>query len=89
MVEELTYLGVKVGGRGRDIFQKEKKDILQKANMKAAQLISEIKKSYDKTTVGKAVWKLQKMPTILYGKQVVTIPKHIIKKTTNHWKQSV
>ena len=55
VVEEVKYLGVKVGGRGRNIFQNERKCILQKANMKAAQLISQIKKSYDKTTVGKAV----------------------------------
>ena len=80
VVEELKYVGVKGGGRGRNIFQIEKKEIVKKANIKAAQLISEIKKIYDKTTVGKAVWKLQKMPAILYGKQVVTIPKHIIKK---------
>ena len=55
VVEEVKYLGVKVGGRGRNIFQKEKNDVIQKAQFKAAQLKSYIKKSYDKTSVGKAI----------------------------------
>ena len=38
------------------------------------------KNSYDKTSVGKAIWKLQMMPSIMYGKQVITLPKHVIRK---------
>ena len=42
VVEEVKYLGVKVGGRGRNIFQKEKDAVIQKAQIKAAQLKSYI-----------------------------------------------
>ena len=80
IVKEVKYLGVKVGGRRRDIFQLEREEVIQKAQIKAAQIKSYIKKSYDKTSVGKAIWKLQMMPSIMYGKQVITLPKHIIKK---------
>ena len=76
----MKYLGVKVGGRGRNIFQWEKEDVIQKAQIKAAQIKSYVKKSYDKTTVGKAIWKLQMMPSIMYGKQVITLPKKVIKE---------
>ena len=34
VVEEVKYLGVKVGGRGRNIFQKEKKDMIKKPRSK-------------------------------------------------------
>ena len=39
-----------------------------------------IKKNYDITSVGKAVWKLQAIPALLFGKQVVTLPKKTIDK---------
>ena len=39
-----------------------------------------MKKSYDITTVGKAVWKLQIIPALLYGKQVVILNKKLIDK---------
>ena len=39
-----------------------------------------IKKSYDITSVGKAVWKQQAVPALLFGKQVVTLTKKIIDK---------
>ena len=48
--------------------------------MKAAQIKSYIKKSYDKTSVGKAIWKQKMMTALMYGKQVITLPKHIIQK---------
>ena len=44
VVEEVKYLGVKVGGVGRNIYQREKKEVIQKAQVKAAQLMSYIKK---------------------------------------------
>ena len=40
----MKYLGVKVGGRGRDIFQFEREDVIRKAQVKAAQIKSYIKK---------------------------------------------
>ena len=66
VVKEVKYLGVKVGGRGRNIFQKEKVEVIQKAQIKAAQIKSYIKKSYDKTSVGKAIWKLKVMSAVMY-----------------------
>merc|ERR1711888_417863 len=42
VVEEVKYLRVKVGGRGRNIFQKEKNEVIQKAQIKAAELKSYI-----------------------------------------------
>ena len=80
VVKEVKYLGIKVGGRGRYIFKLEREDVIKKAQIKAAQIKSYIKKSYDKTSVGKAIWMLQMMPSILYGKQVIILPKRVIKK---------
>ena len=79
-VKEVKYLGLKVGGYGRDIFKYEREDVVRKAQEKAAQIKAYIKKSYDKTTVGKAIWKLQMMPAIMYGKQIIILTKKIIKK---------
>ena len=38
MVDRVKYLGVIVGGRGRDIFQYEREDLIEKAQKKAAQI---------------------------------------------------
>merc|ERR1711888_92038 len=71
IVKKVKYLGVLVGGYGRDIFKYERERVIEKAQKKAAQIKSYIKKSYDKTTVGEAVWKLQMMPALMYRKQVI------------------
>ena len=44
----MKYLGVYLGGSGRDIFRAEKRIWLKKAKKKANEVISQIKKSYDK-----------------------------------------
>ena len=80
VVKKVKYLGVLVGGYGRDIFKYERESIIEKAQKKAAQIKSYIKKSYDKTTVGKAVWKLQMIPALMYRKQVVILSKKVIQK---------
>ena len=69
-----------MGCYGRDIFKYERENVIEKAQKKAAQNKSYIKKNYDKTTVGKAVWKLQMMPALMYGKQVVILSKKVIEK---------
>ena len=79
-MKEVKYLGIKVGGRGRDIFKLEREDVIRKAQMKAAQIKLYNKKSYNKTTVGKAIWKLQMIPALMYGKQVIILPKKVIQK---------
>ena len=53
-VEVVQYLGIKIGGRGRNIFQAEKKIWLEKARKKANELIPQIKKNFDKVVVGKS-----------------------------------
>ena len=46
-IEEVKYLGIQIGGRGKDIFQAENKTWIQKVEKKANELISQIKKSFD------------------------------------------
>ena len=67
MVGETTYLGVTIGGKGRDIFENENKKILNKANRKVNTIMSEVRKSADKVIVGKAIWKQTSVPSILFG----------------------
>ena len=69
---EAKYLGIQIGGKGRDIFQAENKLCLQKAEKKANGIISQINKSCDKVIVGKAIWKLMALPSILFGRAVIT-----------------
>ena len=52
----------------------------KKANKKANEVISQIMKSYDKVTVGKAIWKLMMIPGIMFGKGVVVTAKSTIDK---------
>ena len=63
--KEAKYLRIQIGGRGRDIFNAENKLWIQKAKNKANGLISQIKKSCDLITVGKAIWKMMAVPSIL------------------------
>ena len=76
----MKYLGIIVGGRDQNIFGEEKKIWLHKAQVKYAQLISQIKKSYDKTTVGKVIWKQIMVTALLFVKAVVMAAKTTIKK---------
>ena len=43
-------------------------------------MISQIKKSFDKIIVGKAIWKLMMVPGFLFGKAVVIMAKTTIEK---------
>ena len=73
VVDRVKYLGITLGGNGRDIFKYERESLIDKTQKKATAIKSYIKKSYDITSVGKAVWKMQAIPALLFGKQVVTI----------------
>ena len=77
---EAKYLGIQIGGKCRDIFQAENKLWIQKAEKKANGIISQIKKSCDKVIVGKAIWKLMALPSILFGRAVITTSKTNIEK---------
>ena len=78
--KEAKYLGIQIGGRGRNIFEAENKKWIEKAEEKANALIGQIKKSADKIIVGKAIWKLMAIPAILFGRAVVTTSKNHIEK---------
>ena len=78
--KEIKYLGVQVGGRGRNIFEAENKKWIEKAEKKANALIGQIKKSADKIIVGKAIWKLMAIPAILFGRGVITSSKNNIER---------
>ena len=69
--KETKYLRIQLGGKGRDIFGAENKIWIQKAEKKACELMREIKSSCDMVIVGKAVWKMMHLPSILYGRAVV------------------
>ena len=57
-----------------------KKIWLDKAKKKANEVIPQIKKSFDKVIVGKAIWKLMMVPGLLFGKAVVVTAKTTIDK---------
>ena len=80
VVEKVRYLGVTLGGVGRDIFREERNNLIERAQKKAMALKSCVKKSYDITSVGKTLWKQQAVPALLFGKQVVTLNKKIREK---------
>ena len=80
VVREAKYLGIQIGGRGRNIFEAENKKWIEKAEKKANALIGQIRKSADKIIVGKAIWKLMAIPAILFGRAVVTSSKNNIEK---------
>merc|ERR1711874_490688 len=63
MVKEAKYLGVMLGGHGRDIFEKTNEEFLANAEKQVYTLMGQIKKSADKVLVGKAIWKLMCLPT--------------------------
>merc|ERR1711891_115828 len=71
MVKETTYLGVTIGGKGRNIFEYENEKILDKVNRKVNTVMAEVRKSADKVIVGKAIWKQMSVPSFLFGRAVV------------------
>ena len=80
VVKETKYLGIKIGGRGRNIFEMENKMFNSKAEKQINILLAKIKRSADKVIVGKAIWKLMAIPAILFGRAVVTTSKKQIEK---------
>merc|ERR1711874_267732 len=77
---EVKFPGIQIGGKGRDIFQAENKLWIRKAEKKANEIVSQIKKSCDKVIVGKAIWKQMTLPSILFGRAVIAISKTNIEK---------
>merc|ERR1711895_321139 len=90
MVEEATYLGITIGGKGRRIFQTENRKILDKAKKKVNTVMGEVRKSADTAIVGKAVWKQMAVPSILFGRAVVptsnTLAENLQRKENMVWR---
>ena len=80
MVNEVKYLGIKLGGRDRNIFREEKRAWMKKAQINVAQIMAQVERSYDRVTVGKAMWKQVMVAALLFGKAVVVAIKTTIKK---------
>merc|ERR1712179_804334 len=80
VVKETKYLGIKIGGGYRNIFERENKALFGKAETQVNMLLAKIKRSADKVIVGKAIWKLMAIPALLYGRAVVTITKEQVTK---------
>ena len=71
VVKETKYLGITIGGFGRNIFDRSNTNFLSNARDKVNALIGQIRKSVDMVLVGKAIWKLMCMPALLFGRAVV------------------
>ena len=78
--KEVKYLGIYIGGKGRNIFHAENKIWLEKAEKRANIVMSQIKKSADRVIVGKAIWKMMAIAALMFGRSVVTSTKTNIEK---------
>ena len=78
--KEAKYLGIQIGGKGRNIFHAENKIWLEKAEKRANIVLSQIRKSADRVIVGKAIWKMMAVPALMFGRTVVTSTKTSIEK---------
>ena len=79
-MDTIKYLGVNLGGKGRDIVREEKRGWRKKTQKLANKLMAQIKKSYDKVTVGNTIWKQIMVTALLFGKAVVLAAKLTINK---------
>ena len=80
MVNEVKYLGVKLGGTGNNIFAAENSFWLDMADKKVNELIGQVKSSCYIVLVGKTIWKSMTIPQLLYGRAVVPTTEVDIKK---------
>ena len=71
VIKEVKYLGIKLGGKGKNIFAAENRTWLEKAEKKAREIIGNVKSSCDVVLVGKAIWKTMAIPQALYGRAVI------------------
>merc|ERR1712050_95748 len=80
-VQEAEYLGITVvGGKGREIYQKENVKIIDKSKRQVGTIVGNVKKSAAKAVVGKAMWKQKSLSAILYGRAILPTPKYIEKE---------
>ena len=70
VVRSMKYLGVEICD-GKDIFEKQKEKMLEKARKMAKMTYGVIEKSCNKLLIGKTFWKAIALPHILMGNQVM------------------
>ena len=80
VVNEVKYLGIKLGGKGNNIFAAENSSWLDMADKKVNEIIGQVKSSCDIVLVGKTIWKSMTIPQLLYGRAVVPTTELDIKK---------
>ena len=73
-------MGIKLGGRGRQIFTAENKTWLEKVEKKAKEIIRNVKSSCDIVLVGKSIRKVMAIPQALYGRAIIPTSETDIKK---------
>ena len=71
VVEELQYMGVTIGGKGKRIFQLDKSRWLKRILKETAMLYKKVSSSYDKVTIGKALWKQVIVSKVMFARGVL------------------
>ena len=77
--DHIKYLGVTIDGK-RDMFQSQKKMMVDKAHRMANMTYGIIAKCCNKLLVGKTYWKSLALPSILYGANIIDFNEKDIKK---------
>ena len=75
----IKYLGIEVEN-SRNIFKRQKKIMIEKAQKMGNMTYSVIKKSCNKLLIGKTYWKSLALPSILYGTNIMPITEGEINK---------
>ncbi|XP_068218538.1 golgin subfamily A member 6-like protein 6 [Palaemon carinicauda] len=79
VTDSIKYLGIEIEGK-RNMFKKQKKKMMEKAEKLANLTYSIIAKSCHKILIGKTYWKNVALPGILYGTAVMNITESEIKR---------
>ena len=77
--ESLKYLGLSIGNK-RNLFSKQKKDMITKAQKMANMTYGIIGKSCNRLMIGKVYWKSLALPSILYGGNIISLTEQDINK---------
>ena len=72
VVDEVRYLGVTVQSK-RNLFEKHRRDMVEKAKRMSGLTYSVIEKGCHKVMIGKCFWKGVVLPRVLYGAEVVRL----------------
>ena len=78
-VKEIRYLGITIENK-RNMFSKQKKQMIEKAQKLANMTYAIISKSCNKLMIGKTFWKNVALPAVLHGAAVLDINENEIQK---------